>query len=113
MGLPAVLHAKNDVLILESMEAAEKAGTLGPAQSAAYLSAAIRGVTNDIVVEAINRVQNDSLPVSVRRQALQEFGLTQDQADRSMFSGGQCSIYSVYGYRDFNGYALAGVETGL
>lgn len=108
MGLPAVLHAKNDVLILESMQAAEKAGTLGPAMSTMYLNAAIKGVSNDIVVDGINRVQNDSASIESRRLALQEFGLPKDVADRAMFSGGACQINWMGSWRDFNGYELAG-----
>lgn len=113
MGLPQVLHAKNDVLILQSMQAAEKAGNLGKAMSDSMLQAAIRAVKLDIVNDGIIRVQNDSDPIEDRRLALREFGLPKDVADRAMFSGGQCSINWGGSWRDFNGYQLAGVETGI
>lgn len=113
MGLPQVLHAQNDVLILQSMQAAEKAGTLGGGMSDTYLKAAIRGVSKAIIDDGINRVQNDSAPIATRRLALQEFGLPQDVADRAMFSGGACDINWMGGWRPFNGYSLAGFDTGI
>jgi len=58
LGLPQVLHAQNDIQILESMKAAERAGQLGPALSQMYLESAIRDVSMSIANEAIMRVQN-------------------------------------------------------
>jgi hypothetical protein len=95
------------------MQTAEKAKTLGKAMSETYLKAAIKGVQMDIVNEAIGRVINDALPVSVRRLALMEFGLSQDEADRAMFSGGQVMIFKGGNWRDFNGFQLAEVDVGL
>lgn len=112
LGLPQVLHAQNDIQILESMKAAERAGQLGPALSQMYLESAIRDVSMSIVSEAIMRVQNESAGIQAQRRALREFGLDKDTAERAMFSGGQCWYQSGGVWKAFNGYELAGIKTG-
>lgn len=112
LGLPQVLHAQNDIQILESMKAAERAGQLGPALSQMYLESAIRDVSMSIANEAIMRVQNESAGIQAQRRALREFGINKDTAERAIFSGGQCWYQSGGVWKAFNGYELAGIKTG-
>ena len=110
LGLPQVLHAYNDLTVIQSFEDAANAGTLGRYMIEILRQSAIRGATEDVVVDATKRVIDDDSPIADRRAALMEFGLPEDVARSAVFSGGQVWINYQGGYRIFNGYQLAGVE---
>jgi len=96
LGLPAVIHAKNDVLILKSLQEAEKNGTLGKAQSEALLQAAKRYAAKDIVDDAVLRIQKGEGNAE-SRLALQEFGYTPEEARKAVFAGGYVHGFDPWG----------------
>lgn len=108
LGLPEVIHAHTDVDILASFEQAAKAGRLVEYQIDQFRYMAKLWAANDIINEAISRVNDFSLPVAERRLALREFGIFKVNAAKSFFSGGLCTVWNVNHYEPFNGYALAG-----
>jgi len=113
LGLPQVLFAYSDASIFASFKTAAMAGTLPSWYIEVLRKSAVRNVTLSLVNEAINRVQNDNADIASRKLALQEFGISPSDAERTIFSSGSTVIWYLGGYRAFNGYALAGIDLGF
>jgi hypothetical protein len=82
-----------------------------------FIKIAVKYAVKNILDTVVLRVQAGQGNESAK-QALEEFGLTRWQIDKSQFSGGDLQIwYSTtnqrdsYGYRQFDQYMLAGVDS--
>lgn len=108
LGLPQIIHAKNDLLILQSAKEAEDNGTLGPAQSDAYLIAAKKYAVKDIVDDAIRRVQAGE-GNAASRLALQEFGYSAEEANKAQYSGGYVEGFNPWGRAGVDPFSMENV----
>ncbi len=87
LGLPAVVKAMNDTKILDSFEAAQNAGTLGPAMMQALRIAANRYAATD-VLDAFYKQVIYAPNAAERSLALQKFGIPKEGADQTQTVGG-------------------------
>ncbi len=87
LGLPAVVKAMNDTKILDSFEAAQNAGTLGPAMMQALRIAANRYAATDVLDSFYKQVIY-APNAAERSLALQKFGIPKEGADQTQTVGG-------------------------
>lgn len=108
MGLPDVIHAATDVDILATFEQLAKAGRLPKYKVDEFMNMARIWMCIEIINGSAARVKNHALTTEVRRRALQEFGLSPEQANKAQFNGG-VKLVGMGGYAgvsDFNPYIL-------
>ncbi len=105
IGLPAAIFAKTDTFILAQIKASiEKseadAKASGTPAALAYQRENWRRIAIDnakemTINEAADRVKNANLPIKYRELALQEFGMSPEDAHKTQWAGGSAKIYYV------------------
>lgn len=117
LGLYPVLTANKDVSIIMTFKAAYQRGILRPYQLEGFRNMAILWNAIAIVEEARERVvteqmEGESLIDAFKRRikALMEFGLNEEDANKTQFKGGTSPfIWNKNRYETFYPYTLAGL----
>jgi hypothetical protein len=115
-GFLGAVGANADIKIIgDLLDAIDRTPELSY-MKAAFIKIATRYAVKNILDEVVLRIQAGQGDESSKR-ALEEFGLTRWQVDKSQWSGGNLQIwYSTtnqkdsYGFRQFDQYMLAGVD---
>ncbi len=109
VGLEAVIKSMGDSNILEGFFAAFDKFRQLEWMETYFRAHAVRQSTCDEIVKAASRAKHGDVDIKAAKLALQEFGISAEDADKTQWSGNLISqLYQVNGYKAFDPYGLAG-----